>query len=209
MVSPDPLDSLRRRAVRHAFEDGAVDLVVGLFTLVIGAATQRHIFLALAAVYAVIMIMGWKTLHDALSGRRTGYAELPVEPPRQLLSVILLAGCLAMGVVAAVTLTSGRLWSLQVWPAWVPMLSGGILAGGFLHTARQTGFVRFAVYAAVALGASVFFWLYPFGARINASDRLTLSLFVTAAVLMAGAAITMTRFVRTRPVVAAEAGDGR
>ena len=209
MNAPDPLDLLRRRAVRHAFEDGAVDLVVGLFTLVIGAATQRHIFLALAVVYATMMISGWKALHDGLSSRRTGYAELPEEPPRRLLSVILLAGCLAMAVVAAVTLTSGRLWNLQTWPAWVPLLSGSILAGGFLHTARQTGFARFAVYAAAALGASVFFWLYPFGDSINPSDRLTLSLFVTAGVLMAGAAATMTRFVRVRPVVAEEAGDGR
>jgi hypothetical protein len=55
MNAPDPLDSLRRRAVRHAFEDGAVDLVVGLFTLVMGAATERHIFLALAVVYAAAM----------------------------------------------------------------------------------------------------------------------------------------------------------
>lgn len=209
MNAPDPLQLLRRRAVRHAFEDGAIDLVVGVFTLIVGVATQRHVFLALAVVYAALMTSAWKWIHASLTSGRTGYAELPDDPSRRLVSVVLLAGCLAMSLVATVTLTSGRLWNLQHWPAWVPLISGGILAGGFLHTARQTGFSRFAFYGAAALGVSVFFWLYPFGAWINPSDRLTLSLFVTAGILMVGAAATMTRFVRTRPVVAEEAGDGR
>jgi hypothetical protein len=209
MNAPDPLQLLRRRAVRHAFEDGAIDLVIGVFTLIVGVATQRHVFLALAVVYAGLMTSTWKWTHASLTSRRTGYAELPDDPSKRLVSVVLLAGCLAMGVVAAITLTSGRLWNLQSWPAWVPLLSGGILAGGFLHTARETGFARFAFYAVAALGASVFFSLYPFGSRINPSDRLTLSLFVTAGVLMGGAGATVTRFVRTKPVVAEETGDGR
>lgn len=209
MTDSNPLDSFRRRAVRHAFEDGSVDVVVGLFTLLVGAATQRRFLFALLVVYLALMTTAWKFLHARLTARRTGYAELPDDPPRQLLSVILLAGVLTMGVVAAFTLTSGRVWSLEAWPAWSPLLAGLILAGAFEHTALRTGFARYHLYAAVSAGASLFFWLFPFGGRINPSDRLTLPLFVTAGVLMVTGAATIARFVRSRPVVSGEVPDGR
>jgi hypothetical protein len=48
--SADPLDRLRRRAYRHAVEDGAIDLVAGVFALTVGVATQRRPFLAIAVV---------------------------------------------------------------------------------------------------------------------------------------------------------------
>jgi len=38
------LDRFRRRACRHAVEDGAIDLLVGLFTLIVGVATERRVF---------------------------------------------------------------------------------------------------------------------------------------------------------------------
>jgi hypothetical protein len=200
MPSSDPLSSLRRRAFRHALEDGAVDVAAGLFTFIVGLATQRRVFLALSVVYLGAISLAWKAVHDRLTTPRTGYAEVPGDPSRTLLSVILLAGCLTMSVVAVFTLTGGRLWNLESWPAWAPMLSGLILAGGFLFAGRQTGFPRFHLYAAVAIGASVFFWLFPFGPRINPSDRLTLPLLVTAGVLLAGGGITIARFVRRQPV---------
>jgi len=208
MASSTTLDTLRRRAVRHAFEDGAIDLVAGFFTLIVAVSTQRKVFLGLAVVYLGAMAAAWKPLHASLTSRRTGYADLPGDPPRQLLSVILLAGCLTMGVVAAFTLTSGRLWNLEGWPAWTPMLAGLILAGGFAYTAVQTGLSRYFFFAAVSLINSLFFWLYPFGPRINPSDRLTLSLFVTAAVLIVVGAATIARFVRSRPLVSQEVGGG-
>jgi len=209
MTGSDPLDSLRRRALHHAFEDGAIDLVVGIFTLMVGVATQRRVFLGLALVYLLAMAMAWKWLHDGLSSRRTGYAELPDYPPKQLLSVILLAGCVTMGVVAVLTLSHGRLWSLDAWPTWTPMLSGVVLAGGFVHTALRSGLVRFHFYAAVSVGASLFFWLYPFGPRINPSDRLTLPFFVLAAVLIVVGSATIARFVRSRPIVSQEVSGDR
>jgi hypothetical protein len=105
--------------------------------------------------------------------------------------------------------SAGRLWSLDAWPNWAPMASGAILAAGFWHAARETAFGRYGVFAAASLGVSLFFWLFPFGPRINPSDRLTLSLFVIAAVLMAAGGVTIARFRRTRPELPVEAGDGR
>ena len=48
MASSTTIDTLRRRAVRHAFEDGAIDLVAGLFTVIVAVSTQRRVFLGLA-----------------------------------------------------------------------------------------------------------------------------------------------------------------
>lgn len=209
MVTSDLLSPLRRRALRHVFEDGAIDLLLGFFTLLVGIGTQRHVFLALSVVYLGTLALAWRTLHDRLTVGRTGYAEVPGDPPRQLLSVVLIAGCLTMTIVAAMTLPAGRLWALERWPAWAPMLSGLVLAAGFLHTAWQSGLARYGVYGVLGLAASLFFWLYPFGPRINASDRLTLSLFTIAAVLLAGGAVTLFRFLRERPVLAGEVAGER
>jgi hypothetical protein len=208
MNETDPLDPLRRRAFRHAFEDGAIDLACGFFTLIVGLATQRRIFLGLSVVYLGAIALAWRGIHDRLTGPRTGYAVVPGDPSSLLLSVILLAGCLTMSVVAGFTLTAGRLWGLEAWPTWAPVLSGVVLAGGLLHTGLRTGLPRYHLYAAVAIGASVFFWLFPFGPRINPSDRLTLSLFVMAGVLLAGGGITVGRFVRGWPIESKEIPGG-
>ncbi len=207
--STDSTDLFHRRAYRHAVEDGAIDLVVGLFTLMVGIATQRRIYLAWAYLYLTAMAMAWKPLHYRLTSRRTGYAELPEAPPVPLLSAVMVAVLLTMGVVAACTLTTGRVWNLDGWPTWAPVLAGLGLAWGFLYTARRSGAVRFHVLAAVSVAGSLLFWLFPFGPRIDPSDRLTLFLFAMAGVLLVGGAVTMIVFVRTRPVVPEGAGDGR
>jgi hypothetical protein len=208
-VHADTTAAFRRRAYRHAVEDGAIDLVVGFFTLVVGIATQKRFFLALAFAYLSAIAMAWKPLHHRLTSRRTGFAELPEAPPVRLLAAVMLAGLLTMGIVAAITLATGDLWAFERWPTWAPVVAGFILAWGFLDTARKSGVVRFRVLAAASVAGSLFFWLFPFGPRINPSDRLTLFLFATAGVLMAVGLATMTRFVRRRPIVPEEASDGR
>ncbi len=206
MANSDPLVPLRRRALRHALGDGAIDVLLGLFTLMVAVGTQRRVFIALAAVYLGALAVAWRPLHDRLTSRRLGYAELPHDPAGWLLGVVLIAGCLTMTVVAAATLPFGRMWALEHWPAWSPLVAGAVLAAGFAHAAWQTGFPRFAAYAATSLLAAVFFWLFPFGPAINPSDRLTLPLFVVAAVLLAGGAATMARFVRQHPIVHPQGG---
>jgi hypothetical protein len=151
--APEPFDTFHRRAIRHAFEDGAIDLVVGVFTLMVGAATQRRTYVALAVVYLGVLALAWKPLHDRLTAGRTGYAEQPEK--------------------------------------------------------SVSGFSRFHLFAAASVAGSLFFWLFPFGAGINPSDRLTLFLVAMAGLLMAVGAATMTRFVRGRPIVPDEASDGR
>jgi hypothetical protein len=207
MANPDPLMPLRRRALRHALGDGAIDLLLGLFTLIVAVGTQRRAFIALAAVYLAVLAVAWRPLHDRLTSQRLGYAELPYDPARPLLAVVLIAGCLTMTVVAAATLPFGRVWALEHWPRWSPLVAGAVLAAGFAHAAWHTRFVRFAVYAAVSALSAVFFWLFPFGPAVNASDRLTLPLFVVAAVMLAGGAATMASFVHRHPLVSSQGGS--
>jgi hypothetical protein len=207
MSNSDPLVPLRRRALRHALGDGAIDVLLGLFTLMVAVGTQRHVFIAVAAVYLGALAVAWRPLHDRLTSQRIGYAELPYDPARPLLGIVLIAGCLTMAIVAAATMPFGRVWALEHWPSWSPLVAGAVLAAGFAHAAWQTRFVRFAVYAATSALAAVFFWLFPFGPSINPSDRLTLPLFVIAAALLAGGAATMASFVRRHPVVGSPGGS--
>jgi len=206
----DSITDFRRRAYRHAVEDGAIDLVVGVYTLMVGVATQRRFFLALAVVYLMAMAIAWKPLHDRLTSLRTGYAELPLgAAPIPLLSAVLLAGLVPIGVVAVSTIATGALWNLAGWPTWAPVLAGAVLAWAFLDTACRSGVGRFRFLSAASVAVSVFFWLFAFGPGINPSDRLTLFFFVMAGLLLAAGGVAMARFVRTRPVTEEEAGDVR
>lgn len=204
MTRRDPLEQLRRRAYRHALENGATDIVLGIYTLIVGVATQRRGLLALAVVYLAVLAPACRFLSDRLSRQRTGYAEVPGDPPRQLLAGSLAAGALTLLVVGALTFSAGRLWSLAHWPVWSPVLAGLILAGGWLHTAWRSGLRRFVGYGAAAVGGSLFFWLFPFGPRINPSDRLTLLLFALAALLIVTGSVVAARFVRRQPVLSVE-----
>jgi len=160
-------------------------------------------------VYVVLYATSWKFLHQKFSSRRIGYAEVPDQPPRRLLAGTLAAMVLTMIVVAAFTWSGGALWNVGHWPKWSPLLAGLVLAGGFLHTARQSGLLRYYAYVGAALVGSLFFWLFPFGPRINPSDRLTLFFFALAAVNTLTGVAVLIRFMRSRPVVQEVALDGR
>ena len=208
MHATDPLQLLRQRALRHALEDGTADIVTALFALMVGGATQNRALIGLAAVYLVVLPMAWRFFSQQVSSRRTGYAELPEEPPRVLLLATMAAGVLTLGIVALVTLSNGRVWNLEHWPDWTPLVAGAAFAAGFLVTAVRAALPRYYGYAAASVGGAVFFWLYPFGPRINPSDRLTLLFFALAGVLLASGVALLVRFVRTHPVLHTEEHDG-
>ena len=209
MAPTDPLDTLRRRAYRHTLEDGIGDIVVGFFTLFVGGATQNRGLMPLVVVYLLVYAIAWQFLHEKLSSRRIGYAELPGQPARLLLVGTLAAMVSTMIVVAAITWSSGKLWNVGHWPNWSPVLAGFVLAGGFLHTALKSGLIRYYGYVGVALVGSLFFWLFPFGPRINPSDRLTLFLFALAGVILTTGIAVLIRFTRSRPIAREEALHGR
>jgi hypothetical protein len=209
MTPHDPLKPLRRRAHRHALEDGIADLAVGLYTITVGVATQNRALLAIAVAYLFTYLFGWRWFHARLSSRRTGYAEAGEQLPRVLLTGSLAAATVTLLVVAAITLASGVLWDLAVWPAWTPVLAGLVLTAGFLYSAAGSGLRRYYAYATLSAAGSLFFWLFPFGPAINPSDRLTLFLLVVGAAMLLGGVGAMLRFRRAHPVVTLEAHDAR
>lgn len=209
MTPLDPLQPLRQRAYRYTLEDGLADLFVGLYTITVGTATQNRALLALAVVYLAVYAMAWRWLHDQLVSRRTGYAELGEQPPRVLLTGSLAAATVTLIAVAVVTLSSGALWNLASWPSWAPALAGLVLAAGFIQTAWRSGLRRYAAYAALSVIGSAFFWLFPFGASINPSDRLTLFLFVVGAVMLVTGVGLVVRFRRAHPLATLGGDDGQ
>lgn len=208
MPATDPLRPLQQRAYRHAFADGTADIVTAVFALMVGGATQNRSLIGLAAIYLVVLPLGWRFFSQQISSRRIGYAELPEDPPRTLLLATMAAGVITLGIVALITVSNGRLWSLDHWPDWTPLVAGSGLAAGFLVTAVRAALPRYYCFAAASVGGAVFFWIYPFGPRINPSDRLTLFIFAIAGMLLVSGIATLARFVRTHPVLQTEEHDG-
>ena len=209
MAASIDLQNPRRQACRHALEDGVADIVVGVCTIMVGSATQNRALLALAVVYLAVYAPAWRWLHDRLASRRTGYAETREQPSRLLLTGALAAVVLTLLVVATITLSARRLWDLDHWPTWMPILAGLILAAGFLQTAIRSALRRYYGFAVLALAGSLCFWLFPFAPSINPSDRLTLFLFGIGAAMAIAGVVVGVRFRRLHPVLNTEAHDGQ
>lgn len=207
MSASDPLAIFQRRANRHALEDGVADLLAGTYAILAGGATQRTATLALAVVYLAVFTRAWTFMHQQVAASRTGFADPAEQPHTAVLAGILGAAVLSLAVVATLTLAQGRLWDLDHWPTWAPVLAGTLLAAGFLHAFVRSGLPRWAAYACVSAGGGFAFWLYPFGPAINPSDRLTLLFFAVGGVLLVSGSIALVRFRRAHPV-ADEADHG-
>ncbi len=201
MSAPDPLAHFQRRANRHALEDGVADLLAGAYAILAGGATQRTATLVLAVVYLTVFTRAWTFIHQQVAARRTGFADPAEQPHAAVLPGILGAAVISLAIVAVLTLAQGRLWALDSWPTWAPVLAGTILGAGFLHTFVRSGLPRWAAYASVSAVGGFAFWLLPFGPAINPSDRLTLLFFAVGGVLLVSGLVVVRRFRRAHPVV--------
>ena len=70
--------------------------------LTVAVATQNRGLIGIAVAYLLAYATAWKFLHQALSSRRIGYAEVRDEPPKLLLVGTLASMVLTMIVVAGI-----------------------------------------------------------------------------------------------------------
>ncbi|HSF85803.1 MAG TPA: hypothetical protein VLG28_09145 [Acidimicrobiia bacterium] len=199
MTSSTNLQSLESDAYRASFDDGIIDLFVGLSMVWIGSAWIWLTDLAgVAGVFPAVMAPALLPLRTRIVESRTGYVKW--RAPRRCweqrtLLLVLAAGILmfALGIAAFVMLeNSGELTVVEwIMPGLLALLMA-VVAGGLAIAMAQP---RMMVYAGVLVVAG----LAAAGFETNPGWPL----------LAAGIAITvvgsgmLVRYLRTHPLVTA------
>jgi len=128
--------------------------------ITVGVATQKLVFVALAAAWLGTYALASRFIHEQFSSRRTGTPSCPDSRQSVLLTGILASGVLTLALVAGPDARRGQALDLGHWPLWAPVVAGFILAGGFL-TRRAFGLWRFHGYAAAAVSGGLFLLALP------------------------------------------------
>ena len=194
-----PLAGVRRRALRAVNQDGLVDTFLGFTMLMAALYMYLDKFLAvevtaLPAVLPLFVVFGIRGLRKRYTWPRVGYADLKTRGARvgSMVAVaavfVLLLGLFLLLKVFGITL-SGTVKHLLPLP-----LVGGI-AVWFAVMARQTGFNRYYVYA--ALLAALLAATHVFGLTTSLTFIIPMA---TAGLLMLVTGIAcFARFLRRHP----------
>jgi hypothetical protein len=186
--------SLESELYTGRFDDGLLDLCIGIGLLTIGFAwLAGHV--ALAGAVPALLIPVWLGLRKRITEPRAGRVEFSKE--RQRTERTGLLGTLGVGVGALVAVLAAGVWlrggalDSGAWVALAPLIPALLVAVGLVVVSVLTGARRFLVYAAALVGlAALVTWR-------GGDPGLSLSLAGGLLCLWAGGIVA--RFVRAHP----------
>ena len=197
MATSLDLQDLEERTFRSRFDDGLLDLIVGLFVLAFGLSLGTS-YGGLGGVWAAMLISLWYPLRRSITEPRMGYVEF--SKPRQArmrrsmtwmglaLGLSVLAG-VGMWVVFAIQDPAFADALRPLGPIPFGVMLGLLLAVG----AKLLGIARGYVYAALVLACVT-------GAHLlGLEDDLRLALIVSGAVITSAGAWRLASFLRDNP----------
>lgn len=194
MEPSDPFPAMRLATFRRAYEDGIAEILTATLLASAAAILLRRqgvliLFLAIALNRAL------PRLRDRYTAPRTGVAQLPA-PPHFLRGILLYSALTA----AAVTLAAWLLPALGGY-RWLPLFTGLLLSGGFLHVVLTARLKRFALYlAAASLGGLTCTLTLETGARLESYEALRTLLAGLAALLAISGTTVFLSFLHHNPV---------
>lgn len=152
----DSIGHLERKAFKGFWNDGLLDLMVGLVVLVVGISWWQDVAV-LGAVFPAVCFSMWYPLRRRLVEPRMGYVEFSGERELKVRTfrhglVAFFTGSMLFGVVVFLLWNGGVLPRPATWIAGFPLLLTAIPA---LFFALFTNCRRFVVYALVMLLAAV------------------------------------------------------
>lgn len=204
MTDPLDLDTLEERAFRRRFDDGLLDLAVGVFVLAFGLCMDTE-YSGLSGIWGPVCFSLWFALRKTVTEPRLGYVEFRrARRDRVRLRTLLMAGVLTLSVIAGLAFWFGsasedggvRDLAQDLAPLGFLLSLGGLVAigGGLLGLAR--GFV----YAGLIVGLGFIGHLVL--------DELRPGLSLAGAVITVCGAVLLARFLRTHPRLRTDEGHG-
>lgn len=189
---------VRRSAERETYDDGLMEIVIGVLLFIAALATGRPAFIWTYLVAILVLGPGLIRLKARFTFPRIGYVQMPDEDPGRLRKGVV-TWVLGVFFLSAVVLAiAGLLTDNLAWRRAAPAIGGLLFSGGFLYLAQRSQSWRhyLLVIASVLFGVVMVFPLEsePYGNfRVWALLMSLLCLGMGAYVLW--------RFVKRNPVV--------
>ena len=195
------VENAPRSAFRYWFDDGLVEIGVGLLFLALtalfaveGLAPDGSAWAGFSAVCLPVIVIGGmivlglalRVIKERLTFPRTGYVAYPRPAPARRI----LAGAIGAGVSLAIVWLLAARPSLQL---ALGALQGAVLAIVFLALSLRTGLVRMAVLGFVALGAG----LAATFAGLQSSQGSALTFGAVGASALLSGALVLAHYLRT------------
>jgi len=183
-------NSIESRLLTSFWDDGLLDILVGIGLLAIGLAWVAG-SVALAPVCAPILIVLWRPLRERIVEPRAGYVRFTVSRRRETrlnLLAVVAVGLGALAVVITLQLLTARGVMAPPDGHWTSAIPAGIVALGLAMAAALTGATRFYWYAAGLIGlAQVFSTLM---------DRPEAPLIAGGAFVLFSGILRLAKFIR-------------
>ena len=200
-MTPISATSMETRMLRTYWNDGLLDLMVGLGILCIGIA-WRYDLVAMGPIAPALLASFWKPLREKWITPRIGYVEFSEARQEKtkgffVSSILLGVGMLGLGISVYFYVTAHELPPVH-FVAGLPAILLSLLA--FL-AAMGTQLIRFAIYGLILLSS---------GLGVVATDsRPEGAMLLSAAVMFVVGVVLLVRFFKKNPLSGVDpAGEG-
>jgi len=186
------LKKLEKKAFVSYHQDGLVDLFLGALLLAWGL-TMETMLKGMGGVWFVVLFPFLLLARRRLTYPRLGYAQFTRERRNRRRLVALFTATALLGLMVAFLWSNQSVPGLRDWlHRYIEIFFGGLIAAVLLFKAGISGIRRLYLYAAVIL--------ISFAAAQWSPFRIQYSFIVSGAVILAGGAVVLARFLRRYPV---------
>ncbi len=191
------LDKVERRAWRDTFQDGLVEILVGLFLVLYAGVWSTPLMTVLIFLTLFFGPKVAEKLKKRYTYPRIGYVQLPSEEGSQMARGMALYITIVISVVVALIFIFGDIDGPYQWTRWVPFGGSLLFCGGFIYLASKTGAIRYYVFIALSVGFGLLaVLLYPESYKAG----MTFYLLALGSVLILWGGILFTQFLRRYPL---------
>ena len=202
MTEQVTLDDFERRVLAAAFQDGLMELLLGVYLLILGLILQTS---AALIPFSLLLLLLYVRLYERLKQRliypRVGYVKLPVDTRTEVKSILLTTlGSLAL-LLAIIPILRWRLGPEQGWELWfqhiVPAAIGILIAFGPLWMSQTYAVRRGYFFAALSVLLGI---VIPFMGDFTGYEAVGLACLLLGSLFLIVGGFLFARFVAQQPI---------
>jgi hypothetical protein len=194
------LKQIEQKAYRGSFQDGLVEIMLGIVLIGLGATFGSVLYVFAVLVPIFIFPRFIEAIRKRYTYPRIGYAKLPMDDPKKTAKGIFGYTAIVLALMVICFLLFGKVKDAAAYKKWSPALMGVLLVGGFLFAHGKSGCIRYIVFAVLAVVSGLLFSIMSF----ESYDGLIVNFFVMGGIFIVTGSVLFTLFVHKYPKPAEE-----
>ena len=194
------LKQIEQKAYRGSFQDGLVEIMLGIVLIGLGATFGSVLYVFAVLVPIFIFPRFIEVIRKRYTYPRIGYAKLPMDDPKKTAKGMFVYIVAVLAVFVFCLLLFGDVKNPALLRKWSPALMGVWLVGGFLYLHGKSGNIRYIIFAVLAVVSGLLFSIMNF----ESYDGLIINFFVMGCIFIVTGSVLFTLFVHKYPKPAEE-----